>query len=54
MTVVSIQVINFPELCVPQIAIPPDGKITVPLLGSLPVAGKTTAQVTQTLTTPLE
>jgi len=49
--VVSIQVINFPELCVPQITVPPDGRITVPLLGSLPVAGRTTAQVQKTLTT---
>lgn len=48
---VSIQVLNFPELCVPQITIPPDGRITVPLLGSLPVAGRTTAQVQKTLTT---
>lgn len=49
--VVSIQVINFPELSVPQITVPPDGRINVPLLGSLPVAGRTTAQVAQTLTT---
>ena len=48
--VLSIQVINFPELSVPVATVPPDGKITVPLLGSLPVAGKTTAQVAQILT----
>ena len=48
--VISIQVINFPELCVPQVTVPPDGKITVPLLGGLPVAGKTTEQVARTLT----
>jgi polysaccharide export outer membrane protein len=48
--VLSIQVINFPELCVPQITVPSDGSITVPVLGSLPVAGQTTAQVARTLT----
>ena len=49
--VLSIQVINFPELCVPQVTVPPDGAITVPLLGRLPVMGKTTEQVARTLTT---
>ena len=48
--VVSIQVINFPELAVPQVTVPPDGKITVPLLGSLSVTGKTTTQVAAILT----
>jgi len=47
--VLSIQVIDFPELCVPQVTVPPDGRIAVPMLGTLPVAGKTTAQVAQTL-----
>lgn len=49
--VLSIQVINFPELSVTQITVPSDGKITVPVLGSLSVAGKTTAEVAQTLKT---
>ncbi len=49
--VLSIQVINFPELNVPQATVPSDGNITVPVLGSLPVAGRTTAQVARTLTT---
>jgi len=48
---ISIQVINFPELSVPQVTIPPDGKITVPVLkADVPVAGKTTEQVAQMLT----
>lgn len=47
--VLSIQVLDFPELCVPQVTVPPDGRIAVPMLGSLPVAGKTTAQVAKTL-----
>ena len=48
--VLSIQVINFPELCVPQVAVPSDGRITVPVLTfSVPVAGKTTAEVAKTL-----
>ncbi len=48
--VVSIQVINFPELSVQQATVPPDGKISVALLGALPVAGKTTETVARTLT----
>ena len=48
--VLSIQVINFPELCVPQVTVPSDGRITVPVLGSLPVAGQTTSAVAKTLT----
>ncbi|MGI4787870.1 MAG: SLBB domain-containing protein [Janthinobacterium lividum] len=48
--VLSIQVSNFAELSVPQVTVPSDGRITVPVLGSLAVAGKTTAQVTQILT----
>ena len=47
--VLSIQVLNFPELCIPQITVPSDGKITVPVLGAMPVAGKTTEQVAKTL-----
>jgi len=49
--VISIQVTNFPELCVPTVTVPPDGKITVPDLNSVSVAGKTTAQVAQLLQT---
>ena len=49
--VLSIQVINFPELCVPQVAIPSDGHITVPVLNSVSVAGKTTAAVAKMLQT---
>lgn len=48
--VLSIQVINFPELCVPQVTVPSDGRITVPVLTSeVVVAGKTTAQVARML-----
>jgi len=43
--VISIQVLNFPELCVPTVTVPSDGRITVPVLNSVSVAGKTTAQV---------
>lgn len=43
---ISIQVLNFPELCVPQITVPSDGKITVPDdPNSVSVAGKTTSKV---------
>lgn len=49
--VISVQVINFPELTVPAVAVPPDGRITVPLLGNVSVVGKTTEQVAQMLTT---
>ncbi len=49
--VLSIQVINYTELSVLQVTVPPDGKITVPLLGDISVAGKTTLQVAQVLKT---
>ena len=47
--VLSIQVINFPELCVPAVTVPSDGQITVPVLGSVAVAGRTTEQVAKML-----
>ena len=47
--VLSVQVINFPELCVPAVTVPSDGRITVPVLGSVAVAGRTTEQVAKTL-----
>ncbi len=48
---ISIQVLNFPELCVPQVTVPSDGKITVPVLNSVSVSGKTTDQVARMLQT---
>ncbi len=48
--VISIQVINFPELSVQQATVPPDGKVSVPLLGALPVTGRTTESIARTLT----
>ncbi len=43
---ISITVLNFPDLCVPQVTVPYDGKITVPDdPSSVSVAGKTTSQV---------
>lgn len=43
---ISITVLNFPDLCVPQVTVPSDGEITVPDdPNSVSVAGKTTAQV---------
>lgn len=46
----TINVVNFKELAVPQVLVTPDGLITVPFVGPLPVAGKTTDQVAQILT----
>jgi len=43
--VLSVVVINFPNLSVPQMVVPPDGKITVPLLEPLSVLGKTREEV---------
>ena len=46
-----ISVVNFKEdLPSQQVLVTPDGLISVPLLGAVPVAGKTTDEVTQTLT----
>lgn len=48
--VLSIQVINFPELSVPQVTVPPDGRISVPVLPSpLVVMGETTEGVRKIL-----
>jgi polysaccharide export outer membrane protein len=42
--VLTITVVNFPNLS-QQIVVPPDGKISVPLLKSIDVTGKTTSEV---------
>ena len=47
--VLTISVVNFPNLNT-QTAVPPDGKITVPLLSPVLVVGKTTQEVAATLT----
>lgn len=47
---ISITVINFPQLSVPQVVVPPDGRITVPLLHSVSVKGMTVDQVAAMLT----
>lgn len=48
--VLSITVLNFSNLSVPSLVIPPDGMISVPLLEPFSVTGMTTAEVKQTLT----
>src|SRR5579862_8467823 len=48
--VISINVINFTNLST-QMEIPPDGKVTVPLLDPILVVGKTTEEVTEILRT---
>ena len=47
--VLSVQVANFPELSVPQATVLSDGKINVPQLDPVPVAGRTVDQVRKTL-----
>ncbi|MDE2125849.1 MAG: SLBB domain-containing protein [Armatimonadetes bacterium] len=48
--VISINVINFPNLNVSQLTIPPDGRISVSLLKPFSVLGKTASEVAQSLT----
>jgi polysaccharide export outer membrane protein len=50
--VISIQVVNFPELTMGSVQIPPDGKLTPPLLADSPinVLGKTVEEVATMLT----
>jgi protein involved in polysaccharide export with SLBB domain len=48
--VLGITVVNFPNLSVPQGAVMPDGTISLPLLNSVSVAGKTTVELAQMLT----
>ena len=47
----TVTVVNFPkDFPTQQVLVTPDGLISVPFLGAVPVAGKTTDQVAQTLT----
>jgi polysaccharide biosynthesis/export protein len=48
--VICINVVNFPNLSQPLVPIPPDGKLSVQLLESFSVLGKTTGEVAQMLT----
>ena len=48
--VLNIQVVNFTDLSTAQVVVMPGGNISVPLLGAVPVAGKSTEEVAQTLT----
>jgi len=48
--VLSINVVNFPNLSLPQATVPPDGKLAVQLLEPFSVLGKTTTEVAQILT----
>src|SRR5258708_628273 len=47
---ISINVINFSNLSHPSLVVPPDGKITVPLLDPIDVVGKTTDELARLLT----
>ncbi len=47
---ISVRVQNVAELTADNIAVLPDGSVTLPLIGSVPVSGQTTAAVAQTLT----
>ncbi|HZT44233.1 MAG TPA: SLBB domain-containing protein [Chthonomonadaceae bacterium] len=46
---IGITVVNFPNLSIPSLVIPPDGKISVPLLDPFSVTGMTQQEVTQAL-----
>ncbi|HLV80402.1 MAG TPA: SLBB domain-containing protein [Chthonomonadaceae bacterium] len=48
--VISINVVNFSNLCVPSLVIPPDGKIAVPLLEPFSILGMSQDDVARTLT----
>lgn len=48
--VLMITVVNFPNLSIPQLVVPPDGKIGLPLLEPFSVLGKTTTEVQASLT----
>ncbi len=49
--VVSVLITGFPEQSMPQVAVGPDGTITLPLLNAVPVVGQTPAQLQTRLTT---
>ena len=48
--ILNIVVVNFSNLSVPQVAVTPDGTISLPLLDGVLVAGKTLSEVKQLLT----
>ena len=48
--VLSINVVNYTNLSVPQVMITPDGTISLPLLDPIQASGKTTMELTQILT----
>ena len=48
--VLNINVVNFPNLSVPQAVVAPDGTVAVPLLNTISVTGLTTAQASHLLT----
>jgi len=48
--VLSIVCVTHPQFSVQQLVVPPDGKITLPLLEPISVLGKTTTEVAQILT----
>ncbi len=48
--VLSVTVVNVPNVSMPQVTIMPDGTITLPILDAVAVAGKTTTDVKQILT----
>src|SRR5207244_1376450 len=47
---IAITVINFTNLSIPSLIVPPDGKIAVPLLEPIDVIGKTTDELARLLT----
>lgn len=47
---ISVNVINFSNLSLSSVVVPPDGKITVPLLEPISVVGKTTDELAAVLT----
>ena len=52
--VVSVRITEFPEQSAPEVAVAPDGTITLPLLDAVPVVGLTTAQLQAKLTASLK
>jgi len=51
--VVSVRITGFPEQSAPEVAVAPDGTITLPLLDAVPVVGQTPAQLQAHLTKAL-
>src|SRR5271170_6277035 len=47
--VIGVKVVNYEKFDLPEVIVPPDGRISPPLIGTINVAGRTTDQLAEEL-----